>query len=277
VTAEQRQRLVQAIALGLGLGLGLTLIHEGLVWTDGQVYWMAAERLRDGEPLYPSPGDPEVLFYKYAPWFAWAWVPLTFLPEPLVAAAWTAFMLAAWVVPLPATLRLGWQGRAIVALAAPAMLVAALGGNIQPAVVAGMWAWLERRPGPVVLGITASLQVFPVLFVVVYAARRQWRPAALGVALTAVLWLPALAYGITDYPGIVGGVLSLLMYSFILYAAVVVLALVWTWRLRSFSAGSILVLVATSARFIPYHLGYLLCARPRPRIDHGAMEADPLP
>lgn len=254
---------MQAVALGTGIGMALILIHGGIVWTDGQVYWMAAERLRLDEPLYPSAGDPEVAFYKYAPWFAWAWVPFTYLPEPIVATGWTMAMLAAWAVPLPLAMSAGWQGRSLVFLAAPPMLVAALGGNVQPAVVAALWAWLDRRWGPVAVGCAASLQVFPILFLVTYVARRQWTRAAVGMAVAGVLWLPALAFGIADYPEIIGGVLSLWRYSPVVYVGVVALLVAWTWRQRSWGAASLLVLVATSARFIPYHMGYLLCSRPR--------------
>lgn len=262
-------RLAQAVALGFGIGLALISIHAGIVWTDGQVYWMAAERLRDNESLYPAAGDPEIAFYKYAPWFAWAWVPLTFLPEPMVAIGWTAAMVAAWAVPLPAALRAGWQGRSIAFLAGPPMLVAALGGNIQPAVVAALWAGLDRRWGPVAIGFSASMQVFPILFLITDAARRRWTRVAMGIAVAAILWLPALAYGITDYPEVIGGVLSLWKVSPVLYAMVVALAVGWAWRQRNWAAASLVVLAATSARFIPYHLGYLLCSRPR--------EADPKP
>ena len=264
MTQARWHRLVQAVALGFGIGLAVISIHAGIVWTDGQVYWMAAERLRFGEALYPSAGDPEVAFYKYAPWFAWAWVPFTYLPEPLVAIGWTVAMLGAWSVPLPAAMRAGWQGRSIAFLAGPPMLVAALGGNVQPAVVAALWAWLDRRWGPVAVGLSASLQVFPILFVVTDAARRDWTRAAVGLSVAVLLWLPALAYGITNYPEIIGGVLSLWRFSPVAYAGVVALVVVWAWRQRSWSAASLLVLVATSARFIPYHLGYLLCSRPRP-------------
>jgi hypothetical protein len=264
VTQARWQRLVQAVALGFGIGFALISIHSGLIWTDGQVYWLAAERLRFGEPLYPSAGDPEVAFYKYAPWFAWAWVPLTYLPEPIVAIGWTLAMLAVWASPVAAAMRAGWRGRSVAFLAGPPLLVAALGGNIQPAVVAALWAGLDRRWGPVAIGISASLQVFPILFVVTDAARRQWTRAAIGTAVAVLLWLPALLYGIRDYPEVIGGVLSLWRLSPVVYVAVVGLVIVWAWRQRSWSAASLLVLVATSARFIPYHLGYLLCSRPQP-------------
>lgn len=244
--------------------MALISVHGAVLWTDGHAYWAAGERLRFGESLYPPTLDPESSdAYRYAPWFAWAWVPLTYLPEPLVAASWTVAMLAAWALPLPAFFGAGWTGRAVVFLAAPPLLVAALGGNVQPAIIAVLYAGLERRWGPAAVGLAASLKLFPVLFAIVYAARGEWWRAGGGILLGAFLWLPALAYGIDDYPAVIGGALSLWTISPIVYLAAVALLLAWTWRRRSWPAASLLVLVA-SVRFIPYHLGYLLCSRPQP-------------
>jgi hypothetical protein len=266
VTQARWHRLIQAVALGFGIGMALISIHGGILWTDGQVYWAAGERLATGEPLYPADVDPDSA-YKYAPWFAWAWVPLTYLPEPLVAVGWTAGMLAAWALPLPAFLRAGWTGRAVVFLAAPPLLVAALGGNVQPALVAILYAGLDRRWGPAAIGLAASLKIFPVLFVVVYAARREWLRAGIGIALGALLWLPTLAYGVEAYPGVIGGALSLWTISPIVYVVAVAFLVAWTWRRRGWPEASVLVLVGASVRFIPYHLGYLLCSRPRGEKD----------
>lgn len=259
--SPRTQRAIQAAALGFGIGFALISIRTGIVWTDGQVYWTAAERLRAGDALYPT-ADPETA-YKYAPWFAWAWVLLTFLPEPVVAVGWTVAMVAAWTVPLPAFSRAGWQGRSLAFLAAPPLLVAALGGNVQPAVVALLYVGLARRWGLAAIGLTASLKIFPILFALVYAAQRQWWRAGMAVGLGAVLWLPAFAYGIEDYPAVIGGAFSLWTISPVLYLAGIGLVAAWTWRARSWSAAGLLVLVA-SVRFIPYHLGYLLCSPPRP-------------
>jgi len=242
--------------------MALISIHGAILWTDGHAYWAAGERLRVGDALYPPTLNPESSdAYRYAPWLAWVWVPLTYLPEPLVALGWTIGMFAAWALPLPAFLGAGWRGRALVFLAAPPLLVAALGGNVQPALVAILYAGLGRRWGPAAIGLAASLKIFPVLFVIVYVARREWMRAGAAVALGAFLWLPALAYGIDDYPAVIGGAFSLWTISPIVYLGAVALLVAWTWRRRSWTAGSLLVLVA-SVRFIPYHLGYLLSSGP---------------
>ncbi len=266
------QRVVVAVALGLGIALAILSIHTGLVWTDGQVYWEAGLRVASGEPLYPAGVDPETA-YKYAPWFAWAWAPLTFLPEPLVAAAWTVAMVGAWALPVVAFLRMGWAAQAVAVLAGPPLLIAALGGNVQPAVVALLWALLGRRWGPVAIGVAASLKLFPALFAVTYLARREWGRALVSVAIGALLWLPLLAYGLDSYPSAVGGALSLWTISPVVYLAAVAGAAVWALRRPSWRAGSVLVIIGASVRFIPYHLGYLLCSAPRPP-DHAAANVD---
>jgi hypothetical protein len=266
LTNPRVQRVVQAVALGLGIALAILSIHEGLVWTDGRVYWMAGERVMAGEPLYPPGVDPDTS-YRYAPWFAWLWAPLTLLPEWLVAGTWTAAMLVAWGVPVRTFAIGGWSHRAIAALAAPPLLVAALGGNVQPALVALLFLSLARRPGPVAVAVAASLKVFPILFVAVYLGRREWMRATIAVGVGALLWLPMLAFGVSSYPSAVGGPLSLWSISPVVYIGVFAVAAIWALRRHDWPSGSVLVLIGTSVRFIPYHLGYLFCSAP-PEADH---------
>ena len=69
---------------------GTMLIRAGLIITDwnfGDInaYWLAAERLKHGEQLYLGSLNPDSYqVFRYAPWFAWFWVPLTYLPRTLV-------------------------------------------------------------------------------------------------------------------------------------------------------------------------------------------------
>jgi hypothetical protein len=257
-------RVIQAIALGVGIALAILSVHERLLWTDGRAYWLAAERLREGLDLYPaSIGTEASEVYRYAPWFAWTWVPLTYLPEWFVAVGWIAAMTAAWAVPVIAFTRAGWKERSIAFLAGPPLLVAALGGNVQPAVVLLLFAGMERRWGPAAIGVAASLKLFPILFVAVYVGRGQLVRAAAAVGLGAFLWLPALASDMRAYPAAIGGALSLLAVSPIGYAALCLLAIGFAVRRSSWPAASVAVAVGASIRFIPYQLGYLLCSRPQ--------------
>jgi Glycosyltransferase family 87 len=257
-------RVIQATALGLGIALAILSVHERLLWTDGRAYWLAAERLREGLDLYPaSIGTEASEVYRYAPWFAWAWVPLTHLPERLVAVGWIAAMTAAWAIPVIAFTRSGWKERCVAFLAGPPLLMAALGGNVHPAIVLLLFAGMERRWGPAAIGVAASLKLFPILFVTVYLGRGQLVRAAAAVGLGAFLWLPALASDMRAYPAAIGGALSLLAVSPVAYATVCLLAIGLAVRRSSWPAASVAVAVAASMRFIPYQLGYLLCSRPQ--------------
>lgn len=57
--------------------------------SDVAAYWGAAERIRAGEPLYVAGVANASDLYRYAPWFAYAWVPLTYLPSDIVTSAWS--------------------------------------------------------------------------------------------------------------------------------------------------------------------------------------------
>jgi hypothetical protein len=263
--SPRTQRALQAAALGLGIAFALMSVHEGLIWTDGKAYWLAAERLRAGEELYSATISQDAAeVYRYAPWFAYAWIPLTYLPEELVVAGWTIAMVTAWLFPVSAFLGMGWRERAIAFLAAPPLLVAALGGNVQPAVIALLFAGLERRWGPGAIGVAASLKLFPILFVAVYVARRRWVAAATAVGLGGFLWLPALTSEVRHYPVEVGGAFSLLAISPLVFVAAIAVAVGWSLRSASWTAASAAVIVGSAVRFIPYQLGYLLCSRPLP-------------
>ena len=87
------QLVVAAILIAVGISQIFFAIRD---WPlhDMDVYLAAARRLRDGETLYLS-GDLAINSYWYAPWYAAAWVPLTFLPREVVAIGWSAVLLAA--------------------------------------------------------------------------------------------------------------------------------------------------------------------------------------
>jgi hypothetical protein len=171
---------------------------------DAGAYWNAAERLREGGPLYfssPDLGLPEL--YRYAPWFAFVWVPLTYLPTGLVMALWGVLLVAAaaWLI-WP-----DWRSPASVALSLlvlPDLLRVTSTGNVQGLMLAALALGLRSRWGPLVIGLAASLKLFPLVFAGVYLWRREWRRLALAVGVTALLWLPALAFDLSLYPGRAG-------------------------------------------------------------------------
>ena len=106
-------RLARIVAIALIVGVGVSqLIFTVGDWhlKDAGAYWEAAMRLRDGEPLYPPLADHEASeVYRYAPWFAVAWIPLTYLPKDAVLLLWMGLCLGAAiasVAPLARAARL---------------------------------------------------------------------------------------------------------------------------------------------------------------------------
>src|SRR5688572_21151847 len=82
----------------LGLLFATCLIRVALIagnWglEDVDAYWDAAMRLRASEALYPVGLNPNAYqVFRYAPWFAWLWVPLTFLPKVVAFSLWAAVL-----------------------------------------------------------------------------------------------------------------------------------------------------------------------------------------
>jgi hypothetical protein len=166
---------------------------------DFDAYWQAGERIRAGELLYFTPTDPlDGTIYRYAPWFAWLWAPLTFLPETLVKAAWAVGLAGAGIYALHRVYR-----HPVVFLLGPAMLASVYYGNVQALMVAGLVFGLERRTGPLWIALAASLKAVPILFVLVYLGRREWGKAAWTLGLTALLVVPMGLYDLSGYP--IGG------------------------------------------------------------------------
>jgi hypothetical protein len=203
---ERPARLVAAAIALLG---GLLLIGAGFtpdVQPDADAYWLAAQRLREGLPLYGGSRADETEIFRYAPWFAYAWLPLSYLPQAAAFAIWRAILLIAsaaaiWPLvrrPTPASLTLAILMFALLLSSLPAANVTAL-------VVGSLVVGLRTRVGPVILGLAASLKVFPLLLVAGYLAERRWRDAAIALSVAALLWLHVLAFDLSTFPVDVGG------------------------------------------------------------------------
>ena len=202
-------RVAQALAiasLGAFAILALLQIRDGWWMQDADAYWQAALRLRDGSELYPAMASQDASdVYRYAPWFAAAWIPFTFLPQAVAYGLWALALFGAagfcaWQVG-----RLGGMAAGLVALLVASLLIpAAASGNVQPLLLASLLFGLERRSGPLWIAIAASLKAAPILLVAVYLGRREWARAALALALTAVLTVPMLAFDLSHYPTDIG-------------------------------------------------------------------------
>ena len=237
---------------------------------DMDAYWQAALRLREGGSLYDSAGrlDGENI-YRYAPWFAYAWVPLTYLPKAAVGAIWTGVLvLATGLSVLPAIASRTAYGIALGSLCMAFLAWQTGYGNVHPLMIAALVLGASHRTGPVWIALAASLKVTPGLYLLVYAARGEWRKVGVGLALLAVLVLPMLAFDLSDYPFAPGNRPSLLYVGVWAYAIVAAAASVIAWlvarRSERFAwlAGSCAVFAAVP-RLLVYDLAYLLVGAQR--------------
>jgi hypothetical protein len=223
--------LVMAVLIGY---LGYTLASWFLAWNpaDAGAYYDAAVRLTHGAPLYPTMNPEAHEVYRYAPWFAAAWIPLTALPRDLALHLWSLAMLGCSVAAVwPLLRRPTWPRVALAALAGQTLVETAMFGNAHPLVVALLvWA-VGRRSFPVWVGVAASIKFVPLAFALVWAGRREWAKASVAVAVAGVLFAPMLLFDLSNYvtdPG--SGLLSLYSVSPVLWlggALVALGATVW--------------------------------------------------
>lgn len=238
-------RAARLLVLAISLAwLGYVLASWLMVWNpaDAGAYYDAAVRLRDGQTLYTSAHPEAHEVYRYAPWFAYAWIPLTYLPRDPVLHGWSLLMLACSAVAVWPLLRLRTSAAvALAALTGAFLAETAMFGNAHPAVVALLVLSVTRRGFPIAVGVAASIKLVPIAFAVVWLARRQWGPGLAALGTTVVLWAHALLFDLEGYvtdPGT--GLLSLYAISPVLWlavagtAAAVTLAMVvrgsrWAW------------------------------------------------
>lgn len=228
---------------------------SGPMGQDIDNFWNAAMRLRSGQELYVNVGDANA-WYAYAPWFAWAWLPLTYLPESVVSVAWMTACFAAWAYSL-------WKCRdagPVLLIIGPWTFYGAWVGNAQPLMIAALLRWTH----PVTVGVLASLKVSPILLALAWWG--QWRKMALAVGVAAVLGLPAFWYGLEGFPfGLVEpsspwSVSPLLGIGLTLIAIAVAIRVSGT-RYRWLAAA--VAVMAARPSLLVYDVGYLLVGAAR--------------
>lgn len=217
-------------------------------------YDLAAERILDGQGLYYLDGLDGNEEYRYAPWFAYAWIGLRLMPDPVwVAAGLVALAWLAWPLRRSVTALL------VAGLIAPPAIEYAWRGNVDPFVLLAL-AVHDRKAGPMLVGLAASLKIAPIAFVLVYVVRREWSKAAVAMAVAGLLWLPALTFDLSQwsaaptpyspmqYGMAVGlawaaglGMIALLTARRHPVFAAVVLMLALTPRLHLYSLGNLLI------------------------------------
>lgn len=209
LTAERLARLVALAVVGFGV---VVLIGAGWipgVKPDADAYWLAAQRLREGEALYlpASAYADEIDIYRYAPWFAYAWVPMTYLPQDVAYAVWRGLLAAGAVAAVLPLMRRITPASLMLSLLVFSLLISNLpAANVTALMVGVLALLLPGRAGPVALGIAGSLKVFPLLLVAGYVAERRWRDVLVTLGVAAVLWAHILLFDVGSYPTQFGGV-----------------------------------------------------------------------
>jgi len=264
-----RVRVARTVALAVIIGIGIVNLYWAFsAWTlsDAAAYWNAALRLRDGQSLYPLLTNVDASeVYRYAPWFAWLTVPFTFLPVQAAGALWSAILLCASGLALVPLVRArAWLA---VAFFAPILVGISAVGNVQSLIIAALVWGVERRSGPLWIGLAASLKIFPILLAAVYVGRRQWGRAIVTVLVAAVLWAPAFLYDLRGYatdPGQAASLISLPILWAVAVAAAVA-ATLWLARGRfGWLAATVSVVVALPRLFV-YDATFLMVGEAAPR------------
>ena len=243
---ERAARLIAITAAVLGVIVLIGAALSSNVQPDADAYWHAALRLRDGQALYGGPRGDETEIYRYAPWFAFAWVPLTYLGQDAAYVVWRGILLASTGLAIWPLIRRPSAASLTLAVLIGGLLLSNLpAANVTPLIVGTLVVGVRSRAGPWLLGLAASLKLFPLLLVAGYLAERRWLAAVITTAVAAVLWLGVLAFDLPLYlqmgqPSFYVGGISLFAVSPILWlpvalaAAAVVLGLAfrgsrWTW------------------------------------------------
>ena len=224
------RRLPRTLAMAILLGyLGYTLASWFIAWNpaDGGAYYDAAARLTHGGALYPAINPEAHEVYRYAPWFAVAWIPLTALPRDVVLHAWSLAMLGcAFAAVWPLLRQPTWARVALAVLVGQTLAETAMFGNAHPLVVALLVWTVRRRWFPAWVGVAASIKLVPLAFALVWAGRREWAKSVVAMATAALLFAPILLFDLTNYPTDPGtGLLSIYSVSPPVWGAVAVVAL----------------------------------------------------
>jgi hypothetical protein len=272
------RRLPRTLAVAILLGyLGYTVASWFLVWNpaDAGAYYDAALRLSHGAALYPAVNPEAHEVYRYAPWFAVAWIPITALPRDVALHLWSLAMLGCSIAAVwPLLRRPTWARVALAALAGQTLVETAMFGNAHPLVVALLVWTVGRRTFPAWVGVAASVKLVPLAFALVWAGRREWSKVAVSVGVAAVLYAPMLWFDLTNYvtdPG--SGLLSLYSISPFLWVAGAMLALgatVWLAMRGSRYAwvAAALLMFLGPPRVVLSYLAFLLVAVELTRREH---------
>ena len=109
----------------------VVLVTQQWEFNDIHAYLGAARRLMEGGSVYAPTADASEL-YRYSPWFAVLWIPLTQLPTLVVEVAWAIILIGATFMIL-LKFRDTWAAVALALLLGALVYRTAGWGNVQPA------------------------------------------------------------------------------------------------------------------------------------------------
>ena len=173
--------LVVLAAIGAALLL-VVAVNRWAVPSDEHAYWLASQRLLNGEPLYdPAATIVTPYAYWYPPVLAQALAPIAaILPSGAFTAAWTVLLLVCvWF--LGGRTPLG--GLALIAFLPVA--VELWFRNIH--LVLAVMVVLGLRRWPALFAVGASIKIAPGLGIVYLAARGRWRDAVVASLVGAAI------------------------------------------------------------------------------------------
>lgn len=272
------RRLPGVVSLAILVGIGIGHLYWSLTdWHlhDMNVYWDAAVRVRDGQALYDEAGATPYNAYRYAPWFAYAWVPLTLLPKALVDVVWSTLLLACcWLCIrplLPAASRAEWL---LLMMMLPILVAISAGGNIQAALLAALLYRLPRWDAPIWIAVAASLKVVPILLVLYLVAERRWVAAVVAVGGAVALWAPILAFDVSPTTADAGLAGALIRIHPVVYGTVAAVAAGFAaylaWRRSPYvTLAAATTLVLALPRLFVYDVTWVLTGLVRPREPNG--------
>lgn len=187
--------LILAVVLLVRVGQAMTR-WDGV---DMDVYRQAATAWVDKGNPYAAAGDSGMSTYRYAAWFAALWIPFRYIPRELVLLVWSLVLMGAIAAIVVSLLRTYGERALPLSLLGAALLTStSAGGNVQPLMVALLYFGIHRSSGPVVVGVAASLKLVPILFVLPWMGRGEWRKVIIALSTASVLLAPTLLFNLPD-------------------------------------------------------------------------------
>ena len=154
-------------------GPSLVLFADTLGWRQMNL----ADLYGPAEAFLALPSHHDAGAFLWSPAAAYAFLPLTWLPEPGPILAFLAIDLAALAV-------LGRRWALILLVAFPPVLLELENGNIHLLLALAIWAGLRW---PAAWAFVLLTKVTPGIGLIWFAARREWRNLAVAIGLTAAI------------------------------------------------------------------------------------------